>query len=283
MNFNNKNIIKYGAIGILSAFFGIWLLTYIARPIQTIHSFSVVNFNSIGTDTLVVFDVDETLIQPTDTYSINEHTPQGEKFRKKLLLKHPEIKNWDIYADISLREVQRPLVEPMIIQKISQLQARGVRVIACTFMNTGKYGPLEKMEAWRYEHLKSLGFQGSFSDLIIDVPLTNRKPVFYKGVLATDTLLKGPVIMAFLDAIQYVPKKIIMFDDSIEYLESTLAECKKRNITFQGYLYTRAIAKPWDEELIEFQAEYLIQHKKWLTDDEARALMDQQKQFAYAK
>ena len=105
-----------------------------------------------------------------DTYSINEHTPQGVEFRKKLFVKHPEIKNWDIYADISLREIERRLIEPMIIQKISELQERGVKVIACTFMNTGKYGILEKMEVWRYEHLASFGFYGSFSDLIIDLP-----------------------------------------------------------------------------------------------------------------
>ncbi len=281
MNLCNKNIINYGALSIATLLLGIWLhFTNRAQPIKTIHSFAEVDFNAIKTDTLVLIDVDETLIQPTDTYSINEHTPQAEEFRKKLLIKHPEIKNWDIYADISLREVERPLIEPMIIQKISALQKRGVPVIAVTAMNTGKFGPLERIEAWRYDHLKSFGFQGSFADLIIDVPLENHKPVFYKGILATDTLLKGPVIIAFLDTIQYVPKKIIMFDDTLEYLESVLKECRKRNIAFQGYLYARAITKPWDEELIEFQAEYLIQHKKWLRDDEARALMAQEKQSA---
>lgn len=278
MNLHNKNLIRYGVLSAV-ILLGIWLhFANIAQPIKTIHSFAEVDFNAIKTDTLVLIDVDETLIQPTDTYSINEHTPQAEEFRRKLLIKHPEIKNWDIYADISLREVERPLIEPMIIQKISALQKRGVPVIAVTAMNTGKFGPLERIEAWRYDHLKSFGFQGSFADLIIDVPLGNHKPVFYKGILVTDTLLKGPVIVGFLDSIQYVPKKIIMFDDTIEYLESTLAECKKRNIAFQGYLYARAITKPWDKELIEFQAEYLIRHKKWLRDDEARTLMAQQKQ-----
>jgi hypothetical protein len=43
------------------------------QAIESIHSFNEVNFNTIETDTLVVFDVDETLTQPTDTYLINEH------------------------------------------------------------------------------------------------------------------------------------------------------------------------------------------------------------------
>ena len=92
--------------------------------------------------------------------------------------------------------------------------------------------------------------------------------------------MKGPVIFAFLDYIKYVPKKIIFFDDSIEYLESTLKECKKRNIPFQRYLYKHASTKPWDEELISFQSEYLLQHKKWLSDKDARILMLKQMQYA---
>lgn len=38
MNFNNKNIIKYGAIGILTLIFVIWLCWYMTQPIKTIPS-----------------------------------------------------------------------------------------------------------------------------------------------------------------------------------------------------------------------------------------------------
>lgn len=247
--------------------------TIFANPIKTINSFNQIDFVTIKAGSLVIFDIDETLVQPTDTYSINEHSPQAIAFQKKMVSKHPEITNWDIYADI-LRDVQRPLLEPMVIKKIAELQRRGIPVITVTAMNTGKHGTIEKMEAWRYDHLASLGFRGSFADLMLDLPLKNHKPVFYKGILATDTLTnKGQVIFGFLDNINYVPKKIVMFDDTIEFLQSALQECRKRNIDFQGYLYTGAITKSWDEELIEFQAEYLIEHKKWLKDEEARALM----------
>ncbi len=273
MNYKNKSMIKYGAIGIIIILVGVWLFTYLAAPIKTIHSFNEINFNKIKPGTLVIFDVDETLIQPLDSYYINEHTPQAHEFRKKLFMKHPEIKNWDIYADITLKEVKRPLIEPMVISKIKELEGKGVYVIACTAMNTGKFGTLERLEAWRYEHLASLGFQGHFGDLIIDLSLENRKPVFYKGILATDLLTKGLVVFAFLDHIHLIPKEIVMVDDSIEFLESMLQECKKRNISYQGYLYQGARQKFWDKKLIEFQSEYLIKHKKWLSDNEARAIL----------
>ena len=270
-----KNITKPFVLAVMSTLLIVAGLQYFYIPtqIKPIHSFNQINFNAIEVGTLVVFDVDETLIQPTDTYFINEYTPKGYAFKKKLFMKHKEIKNWDTYVDIVLKEAERPLIEPMVINEIKKLQQRGITVIACTAMNTGKVGGLQKLEEWRYEHLKSLGFQGSFEDIIAEFSLHKKKPVFYKGVLAVDTLPKGPVLFEFLNHIRLIPDNIIMFDDSLSYLKSVHRECKKRGIPFQGYLYQGAQQKPWDAKLIEFQAEYLIEHKKWLNDKDAQALM----------
>ena len=150
-------------------------------------------------------------------------------------------------------------------------------MIVCTGMNTGPYGSLPSLEEWRYSHLKSLGFQGSYGDLIFSLPNFKRNPVFYKGVLATDLESKGPVLGAFLDQVGLKPHKIVMFDDHLSDLQSVQKECEKRGIAFQGYQYQRAHSKPWDEALIQFQAEYLIKHKRWLNDEEVRHLMIQQK------
>lgn len=73
-----------------------------------------------------------------------------------------------------------------------------------------------------------------------------------------------------------------MFDDTIEYLKSTVEESKKRGIAFQGYLYTGAHTKPWDQKLIEFQADYLLKHKRWLSDEQAYELMQQELKPAYS-
>lgn len=255
--------------GIVALFF----LSKSYYKITPIASFAEVDFNAIDRDTLVVFDVDETLIQPVDMYYINEGSPQAQAVKKKLIEGHPEIKDWDEYMDILIKQVQRPLLEPMVIAKINALQKIGVIVIAVTAMNTGKYGQYDRLERWRYEHLGSFGFEGSFNDLIIDFEMNNKKPVFYKGILATDTLLKGPVLFAFLDRINHRPKKIIMFDDSKEYLESVAEESKKHGVKFQGYWYKGAHEKAWDQVVIEYQIEHLLKHKKWISDDEVYLLM----------
>ncbi len=244
--------------------------------IITIKSFSEVDFNAIKAETLVVFDVDETLIQPTDTYFINEGSSQAQAVKKKFIENHPEIKDWRIYEDILINQVQRPLLEPFIIEKINALQKIGVIIIAVTAMNTGKHGNYDRLEHWRYEHLGSFGFEGAFNDLIIDFELNGKKPVFYKGILATDTSPKGPALFAFLDHINYKPKKIIMFDDSKDYLESVGQESKKHGVQFQGYWYKGAHEKAWDQALIEYQIEHLMKHKKWLRDEKAYELMRQE-------
>lgn len=265
------------AVGIVALFF----LSKSYYKITPIASFAEVDFNAIDRDTLVVFDVDETLIQPVDMYYINEGSPQAQAVKKKLIESHPEIKDWDEYMDILIKQVQRPLLEPMVIAKINALQKMGVIVIAVTGMNTGKYGRYDRLERWRYEHLGSFGFEGSFNEQVIDFEMNNKKPVFYKGILATDTLLKGPVLFAFLDRINHKPKKIIMFDDSFHFLESVQTESKKRGVTFQGYLYKGAREKAWNQALIEYQIEHLLKHKKWLSDEEAQVLIPSEPIPAY--
>src|ERR1700722_3028330 len=92
--------------------FAFWAYNHYAVPIRKIKSFSQVNFNDITADSLVIFDADETLIQPIDTYYINEFTGQAIGFKKEFMAQHPEISDWDLYADITIKEVQRPLIEP---------------------------------------------------------------------------------------------------------------------------------------------------------------------------
>ncbi len=243
------------------------------QPIESIHSFNEVDFNAIESRSLVIFDVDETLIQPTDTYLINEHSSKAEHFRKLLIQRHSEVKDWDTIASFMLEQAHRPLLEPAIVQKIQGLQKRNILVIACTAMNVGAYGRIRNLETWRYEQLKSLGFEGDYVDTELRLNGFKRNPGFYKGVLSTDLEPKGPVIGAFLDQNEMRPAKIVLFDDDLDFLKSVQTECRKRGIAFQGYQYKGAKTKSWNEPLIDFQIEFLIKNKRWLSDEQADAIL----------
>lgn len=242
--------------------------------IKSIQSYDQVNFENI-TDpaTVVLFDVDETLIQPEDTYLINEHSERGLKFRQSLIQKHPEISKMHDIGGIILDQAARPLIEKEVINKVSTLKKNNINVFAITAMNTGEYSNIGRMERWRYEHLKKLGFEGTYQNDDFYLQGFKRKPVFYKSIIATDLEDKGEVLMAVLDKINLRPQKIIMFDDTLEFLYSVEKECKKRGVIFFGYHYNGAKKKNWDENLISYQAEYLIKHKKWLSDAEVKEKM----------
>lgn len=242
--------------------------------IQSIQSYNEVNFeNIINSSALVLFDVDETLIQPEDAYLINEHSEKALKFRETLIKKYPELKKTNDIGSIILTHAKRPLVERSVINKINRLKENNIPVFAITAMNTGPYEGIDRMEKWRYEHLNSVGFEGSYQDRDFYLQGFKRKPVFYKGIIATDLEDKGKVLGAVLDRLNLKPKNIIMFDDAIDFLRSVEKECKKRGIGFLGYHYNGAKGKAWDEKLISFQAEYLIKHKQWLNDAEAKEKM----------
>lgn len=243
--------------------------------IKTIHSFDEVQFSDIKKDTLVIFDADDTLIQPTDTYLINEYSPEGIALRQALLQQHPELKNLYDLRSIILLESERYLVEEHIIEKINNLKERNIPVIVCTALYSGKYGLIDSLEKWRFEHLKALGFEGSFNDKIFKLNSPKRNPIFYKGVLLSDAEEKGIVIGDFLDKMMLNPQEIVMFDDLAKPLNHVKDECKKRNIKFKGYLYKGAIEKCWNDQLINFQINHLFKNNKWLSDSEAEKLLNQ--------
>lgn len=259
------------------------------NSIKEINSFNEVDFEqflqppfneaTFSQIDLVIFDVDETLIQPTDAYLINEHTEEGRNFLNKLVQSHPDVKNWAELTSIIVLSAKRPLIESSIISKIDALKDKGVKVIALSGMNTGKAGTIERIEAWRHDHLRSHGFKPSYDDQSFTWQEDGKHPSFYRGILATDVIRdKGKILKSWLDKMKLKPRWIVMFEDDLEMLKSVQKVCERDNIFFQGFLYKGAKSKPWDEELINFQAEYLIKHKQWLDDIEAKKKMRQTQQ-----
>jgi Protein of unknown function (DUF2608) len=239
--------------------------------ISMIQSFNEFDFSNLDSDTLVLFDVDETLIQPVDNYKINQWTEPAKELLLRLVEQYASA-NWDHIHAILFEKVEYLLTEPHIIKIIQELQAKKVPVIALTAMRTGQLGPIVK-EEWRYHHLKSLGFEGNWSEHIIPFEPLDGKPIFYKGILCTDMTQKGPVLGAFLDTIQWYPKKVIFFDDLKHYVESVADECQKRGFIFEGYVYLGALEKEWNHQLVEFQLTHLINYYEWINDEMALQIL----------
>ena len=254
----------------------LYSFTKCQNAIIEIYSFNQVDFDAIPSDTLVIFDVDETLIKPVDNYALNELKPEVKEFRQQTFPKDQH----DLLHGIMLSQAARPLIEPYIVNVVNKLKERGTSVIACTAMHTGKKATFDRFEIWRYNQLKSVGFKGSFEDQDIAFSGFKSKPIFYQGILAADRETKGATIGAFLDYMHLHPKKIIMFDDRTDHLKTIQNECCKRKIEFVGYNYLGGNSTvPWDKELSKFQVDYLIEYHHWLPDVQARKLMHQSKKM----
>lgn len=175
----------------------------------------------------------------------------------------------------------RELVEPCVPSVVKNVQKTTAKVMALSAMQTGPVGVVGNMEEWRLSGLRSVGidFRASAPWLgTLDFSAMERDgfvPIFKDGVLFTHVHSKGEALEAFLDKIQWIPTKIIFIDDKLNYLASVQQVAERLAIPFLGLHYTASAERffVFNEQLFEFQLNYLIDHEQWLFDDEARALM----------
>ncbi|MFC1842924.1 DUF2608 domain-containing protein [Candidatus Dependentiae bacterium] len=236
-------------------------------------------------DTLIIFDVDDTLTYKAANIIFQpwfRKTEEGKKFWAQVI-KHSKSQENPLDSKLHvlikrmINNVDQP-IEPGVVNLIKTLQGRGLTVIALTHCITGFVGGT-LIQKLRYEKLLEVGIDFSSSFEQKEVCLThltshaNRHPLFYNGILLTDAFAKGPVLAEFLDVMQLKPKKVIFFDDNESYVKSVQEEMKKRGIIFKGFVY-RAIDKlppqDFDQKILDYQLKYLKEHDEIISDKRAR-------------
>jgi hypothetical protein len=259
--------------------------------IETVDSFTQINWEAISQDSLVVFDVDGVLIMPVD--AIFQPTKHNRALEKKLreASEHSEQSEDDFWRKEFLFSIQQKsqLVEPIVVQILNNLQHRKIKTIALTYSSTGSYASFPSLESMRVDTLKSLGidFSKSFSNLSLlrmkrpDLGLDRRNfsvlkggkyPIFKEGILFANRNPKGAVLSAFLDYLSWTPRDILFIDDRLSFLRDVQAMCYERNIPFKGVLYrgTDKCVTEADEDVASLQFSYFEKHLIWLGDEEAK-------------
>lgn len=224
-------------------------------------------------NSLILFDIDDTLISTVDTMG---HTSPPLLFKLRALIKHPQLlfrKNWEYYYSIMWQQTEWFIIEPDTVSIIADLKKQDCIVLGLTSMETGTFGTMENFPEWRSQILTQLGieFSHKFPNAIFNkLPRhRNNYPELYNGLLCCNQQSKGLVVSAFLDQFQLQPNMIIFFDDSANNLASVEDACKQRNIPFKGFQYRGAekLSQKWDMQKALLQLDYLIQNKKWLSDN----------------
>ena len=207
---------------------------------------------SIDTDTLVIFDVDDVLMHASDQILKSKNADACKVLVKKLKQQVEKEKIQDVTSIILLTRKNSP-VDPKMVSVIEDLQKSGIKVLALTNCATGKFGLIPNAENWRIAELHKHGyyFDKSWKNLkdINLKPLmkitNDANPVYKAGVVFVDqTGEKGPVLDAFLAYSATKPKKIIFIDDKSKNLVSVEEFARQHNIEFVLNLYVSNIQKP---------------------------------------
>lgn len=253
-------------------------------------------FKSADDKTLIIFDVDETLIMPADAIwqkgyiwegDVTKHFALSEEIKNSF--KDCKDGNLDEISDRMLKVRFEP-VEKITASVLQELQHRNLKVIALTNFGPGEFGHIPSLKIWRQQQLMSNGidFESSFPSLSLmfnNLPATQSgNPEFYHGILFGANNPKGIVLTTFLDQLDFKPSKIIVIDDKEKYLLSIQEELAKRSITFQGFLYTGAEkeAAPVDLAVIEYQLEQMKKEHEYVSDINAQIALHNQPATACA-
>lgn len=220
----------------------------------------------------IFLDVDDTLITPQSLM----FRPQGSPdFIDALKKRSPEISNFmNILGNWRLqRKVM--LVDGKWPDYIALAMNKGAPVFGLTKMDTGRFGPMESVEDWRVEELKSQGIhltsavnEQEFIKLRVK---GDHYSCFYKGVLFTSLFSKGELLHDFLDHTELTFKKIIFVDDRLDYLEDIERTCFEREIDFLGVHFhaVKGLQGIPDAQIMKLQQDYLLDNAQWLEDAEA--------------
>jgi len=236
-------------------------------------------------NSLVLFDVDGTLIESKDLILRSSAREKWFQFSKEILenpaVVPPGMHGEEYFSGQILSQMDFEVVNPKIITIIDSLQRQDIKTIAFTRLDTGPCGAIQAMEDWRIEHLKKLGmdFRPAFSQLQEirwdHLALKGKIPLYKEGVLYANKQGKGAILLAFLEAAKWMPSQVFFIDDRLEYLESVEEALKVTGVDFIGFHYTEATDRPCiiDEQLVKFQMVHLAKTGRWLSDGVARKLI----------
>ncbi len=248
--------------------------------------------------TLVVFDVDYTLIKPS-SLMFASWEEGGQKIKALAPSNNKDKQNF-LISKFMAHDPYIP-VEEKTLSLIRSLQAKNIRTIALTGATAGPYGCIESMMQWRLAQFNRLGISFTYAfpqikeilqfhchnhgplTIVLDAP--PYPAVFYNGVIFSGYYDKGESLEQFLALAQWTPQRIIFADDLDIFVHSVEAMCRRKNIDFLGIHYHGAEQghAQTDPLLSAFQLQHLAEHEEWLNDTAALALMHKQQTQSSSK
>ena len=243
----------------------------IVRTAQSINELSEF-WNSVPENTLVLLDVDDTLIRPQSV--MFDYHSGHQQFIDDLKKRHHEIDNFAEILGQWLIKRQVMLVEDAWPQLIKNLKSKPLtRVYGFTQINTGVMPYIKSMEEWRADELQSMDIIFSHDDQPSVKLCENNQgyACFHRGVLITGPFSKCQLLDAFLQQSSDKPSHIIFVDDRLDHIEAIKDYAAAKDIGYTGIHYQGAqiLQRACDPQVMAYQQRMLMEQTIWLEDEEA--------------
>jgi nicotinamidase-related amidase len=230
--------------------------------------------------TLVVWDIDETLLEPEDPSSQCRFRDETQRIIHRL----PFRKNIQtiIGSTKFFFEQPRHLVEPRTAELIKDLQKRAIPVIALSAFAGGPALPFcDDVHEHRHQELVRNGIN-------FDQPLPvnsealnadlhslsqNNNVLLKRGILSTHPYNKGKILSLFIKHMTEQPNKGIVIDDNENCLFDVDDYLERLHITTSVYLYRAAYTKRksdfMDTTITQKQFELIVKRNGYASYKEA--------------
>jgi len=211
-------------------------------------------FNETCAQTLVIFDVDMVLVQPSDPAFQMSNMKRFGSICKRIMHELPEDKHM-LFFSLMTTSSELVLLDPSIPQFLEKLKQKGVPVMALTANLTGEFAKIQSMEKWRIDTLRQLGIDFTstapyqealvFQDLAL---YRGNYSTYLNGILFVNGIVvsKGEALLAFLAKTNLSFNKVIFVDDREENVQS-VAEALQNFVSpieYQGIHFTGAQQMP---------------------------------------
>lgn len=268
---------------------------YAATEIIEVNSIEDIPFDEFSRDDCVAFDLDDTVFTQKQKIMRNANFEARKDFLSSIRKQSGNERVSFVYDSSEYQ-----LVEEALIDKLKELNVRGITNFGFTARRTGKatldqklfveddtLQILNKLEIrFKSDHFETMVLEGmnpnnpEYSEFIIDnrlKPFVNPHDVMVKDtVIFTNNIDKGLVLGKIFDQSSFFPKTFVFIDDkmknhtSVEEAINKINQRFNQNIKFKGYFYTRvsSMDNQLDPDVVEFQRSAILQEEPWFPLDE---------------
>lgn len=240
-----------------------------AEIVETKHFKEVSTY--VTPETLVVVDIDDTLLIPNQMLGCDEWFKYRiEKYKKEGLNSSEALEKTLAESEAVRHLTQMQLVEPGTDKIVQSLQQKGTCIMGLTIQGLA-------LATRTSQQLKAHGLdfsQSAVSKQDQHFLVHGHSMLLRNGILFTSGTSKGEALSILLDKIGFAPKRVILIDDKATNLADVEQMAKKRGVEFIGLRYGFADPKKaaFSPEVTEVQfSNSTFSHI--LSDEEALALM----------